>query len=258
MHAETRIFSTPFSTARVEQKVADYAFFEPEVTGRSVKLCVITSSKEDGISLTCHVEDVVLAICKEHDLDWRAITFADLETHRGHQVPSGYYSLEELRFVQANSRLVCDNWIPFECPLLVYETFVDHIGSFWEVEEVVSPTNPLTGKAYHNYTSQQVQEDVRLGIKHLAWLKGWEEKSLAEHGAEILTPEQARKRGYRFNPNGVRKEAVTGSIDGWSQDGAFVDLFGSHLLGQKVSSGFGNHDPYCRPERFSFWHRLNS
>lgn len=244
---------------------AKYRIFEPSETGFTERMCVFG----EHITEAAYADDarIIKAIWQQEDFDLSTVTFYQLQSRlTSHSAPSGFYRYHRLTVEAAEAGYLpysvhITGWQDAECPVYVYEAFKEEIGDFWTLEEYISRDNPIAEEAYRsqNYTDQQMAEELEWARKWLARCVHYSSLSAKQHRSIILTPEEAKRRGYRFDPNSHMNYLPTGEkLRERLSEGVFVDLRDSYLRGQYGQRYFKAPHELGQPLRFSFWTRMDS
>lgn len=89
--------------------------------------CVFTGL-ENGSTINW-AEDIIRAICCAESCEYDALTFYDLQTHRGYKGKQpGQYELDRLSVELEDGRVCVRGWIPAPKWPLILETFAEEIG----------------------------------------------------------------------------------------------------------------------------------
>jgi hypothetical protein len=237
-----------------ETKCAEYQLYNPTMFGSKRRACVFSNAKGYGLFTET---PIVRAVCNEENVDPFGYDFFELRTHIGwSNTPSGHYHFLKLGFKLEGGILYDTEWTDYECPRAVFNAFEHLIGKFWSIDDIVSPNNPKYGNAYQKFSAEQLRQEKEDLAKHLAWMSQWGPRSYEKHPGKILTPAEAKKRGYAFNPSS-RFDCLPDDLSQYVNKGMFVDLDDSHLLGQHSSTAF-SFEPCGQPQRFTFWRRFDS
>lgn len=233
-----------------------YAIFEPEEIWFRQRTCVF-SSAGGGFTMN-YAESCVSAICKAEGIDWReAITFCDLWTHTGYTQRRGYYAFQSLEvgdepnrdFRYKNGCNRIRSWHQQECPLAVFISFASLIGPFFSISELVDRIRPC----YNGMSDEDYESDRSGSYRHLRWYEGQYLKYIEKHGAKLLQPDEALKKGYRLAPDFLH-DLFPERFD--DPQYAIVDLKESYLLGQYNGYTGDTDGVMGRPHPITLWRKL--
>lgn len=245
--------SVPYGDPELSGGGVEYIIFEPHRLNTSHPFCVFSTIKRDATSGINAAEKIIDAICAKEGADWKTLSYAEVVTHCGYNRTPGYYDYhlvkpgneERCAFARRGGCHTIASWQDVECPIEVFKAFEHLIGKFPPFSSFINRSE----EAYRDYSDEQIQADREWAEEHLAWMQKWSEVTRTQYSEIVMTPQQAKKLGYVHFPSAERKIYVEKP----SQNGVWVDLQNSHLLGQKTY--FLYPDPLRRPEPFVLWEK---